>query len=122
MAGSVTTRELGWDIAAHSLQNLFGQPAAAVTEEGLYLSEVAGRSDSRESVMVDIPCGEGGVPDVGPGRRDGGEVTFAVTKPDVEGVLYEPGRRGEIEMAVSVEIDEQRLKAPLYPRPERAGQ
>ena len=37
----------------------------------------------------------------------------------MESWLDEPGRRHEIGMAVAIEIDDQGMKAPLYPRPQR---
>src|SRR5437588_600996 len=114
MAVAVHVSELGGHMAVVSSKNLFRESALPVAEQGLHATEVAGGYDVREPVAVDIPRGEGGVADIGPGGRERAEATFTVAEPDVERRVGEPGRRDQIEMAVPIDIDKEGLKPPLF--------
>ena len=49
---------------------------------------------------------------------EGGSVVPGACGADVEAGPYEPGRRHEIEMPISIEVKDEGLKAPLPPRPQ----
>src|SRR6267143_2727086 len=98
MAVLVEIGELSCHVPVFLPKYLFGEPALPITEEGLHRSKVAGRHDIREPVVVDVTGGEGAVADIGPGRRDLGEGSFAMAQPDMESRLHEPCRRRQIEM------------------------
>jgi hypothetical protein len=100
----------------------FRKGAAPVAEQGLDATEMAGSDDVREPVAVDVARGESRVADIRPSRCNRTEAAFTVAMPHLERRAYQPGCGDEIQDAVTIEIDNERLKAPFLPLSQRDGQ
>src|SRR5882762_1397784 len=67
--------------------------ALSVTEEDLHASKVARHHDVREPIAVDGTGDQGGVRDIDPSRRDRGEDSFPIARPDGRAGFYEARSR-----------------------------
>src|SRR5437870_3273678 len=112
--------ELGSHVSVVPPHEPFGEAALSIAEERLDAAEVARRDEIGKSIAIDIARGERGVADVPPRRRNGRQSAGAVTEPDVKRGLDESRRRDEIEVAIAVQIDDQRIKAPFRSGTQRA--
>lgn len=113
--------ELGCHVPVVCPKSLFCKSPFSVTEEGLHNSKVARQYDVRESIAVDIPNGKRAIADIAPSRLDRGELAFAVAKPHVKARFEKPRGSHEIEMSVSIDIDEKGVKAPFLAWFQREG-
>src|SRR5262249_17848741 len=105
--------------AVLSVKELFVESSFAIAEESLHTTEVARSHNVGEAIAVDITRGKGGVADVGPFRLYLGEGAFSIATPDVQGVIHESSGCHEIEVPVSIEIDDKGIKTPFYSRSQR---